>query len=264
MKENENKEQSKTAGAARQGGDTNNKVMGSPVSAAVGEPVLTNEQIAQLNREAQDQSISGELPSVYLARAVEREVVARLAAPTQVSAPQADEEVLMALIELYGLIVSKGWPVPDDSYHLMTNAAQLIEKRIGVAPAPAEQASAAQEVRAVPVGYARQSELDKLVDGRVAGVGMMIHKEPGEGKVALYLAPVSTSTAPAAPADQIAWSHELQARLMLADDQGDDDLHNLLGEAACCLASLTGRPNTTASQPSLDQVTGAGKGEGDA
>jgi hypothetical protein len=56
---------------------------GSPVSTAVGEPVLSNERIAQLNREAQDQSISGELPSVYLARAVEREVVARLAAPTQ-------------------------------------------------------------------------------------------------------------------------------------------------------------------------------------
>jgi hypothetical protein len=56
--------------------------------------------------------------------------------------------------------------------------------------APAQPAAAAE-----PVGFARETELAKLDDSRVAGVGMMIHKEAHNGMVALYREPV-----PAAPA----------------------------------------------------------------
>lgn len=62
-----------------------------------------------------------------------------------------------------------------DVYTSMLAAAPLHE---------AGNAAAGQE----PIGYLRQSEIDKMADLRVAGVGMMLHKESGEGKVAVYLA----------------------------------------------------------------------------
>ncbi len=50
-------------------------------------------------------------------------------------------------------------------------------RRAAEAPAPSE-----------PVAYVRTSELEKLKSPMVAGVGMMLHKEQGDGMVAVYLA----------------------------------------------------------------------------
>lgn len=43
-------------------------------------------------------------------------------------------------------------------------------------------------------------------------------------------------------------------RVMLVDADGDDDLHNFLGEVACCLAALTGRPSAPAVATPADQL----------
>lgn len=42
--------------------------------------------------------------------------------------------------------------------------------------------------------------------------------------------------------DLLKWSNELQSRLIAASSGQDDDVRNLLGEAACCLAALSAQP----------------------
>lgn len=61
---------------------------------------------------------------------------------------------------------------------------------------------------------------------------------------AIDVLPASSQPA-AVDESNIAWGHELQQRLMTADGQSDEELHNLLGEVACLLAVLTGCPGTS-------------------
>ena len=117
MKENENKEPSSTAGAAK-GGNTSKESVGSPVSTAVGEPVATDDlvlsalqgMLEQLDGSGFSQSLTRRGNSevwVFSEDAQKRidaaqsAIAARLAAPTQVSAPQAVPEVLLNAKTVY-------------------------------------------------------------------------------------------------------------------------------------------------------------------
>lgn len=70
----------------------------------------------------------------------------------------------------------------------------LLTAAAAVSARPASVQPSAPAVEQQPIGYLRQSEIDKMADPRVAGVGMMLHKEPGEGKVAVYAAPQAADT----------------------------------------------------------------------
>lgn len=54
----------------------------------------------------------------------------------------------------------------------------------------AAQAAAAP----APAGYVRRESLAQLQDERIHGTGLVVHKTPGQGRIAIYTAPVTAWT----------------------------------------------------------------------
>jgi hypothetical protein len=54
--------------------------------------------------------------------------------------------------------------------------------------------TAVEQVQGVPLAYVSQKEIAKLSDARLAGVGVMLNKEPRDGLVAIYITPPAAPT----------------------------------------------------------------------
>jgi hypothetical protein len=125
--------------------------------APIGEYVKYDDVSAHLARQAQagDGLFSKEWKDGYSEGfEAAKKLLAQVAPAGQ--AQTEPNRALMALIDLYSLIVHNGWCVPDESYHFITNAAAVIEAEVGTAPAPV--APAAQD-QAEPIP-------DILFDGK--------------------------------------------------------------------------------------------------
>jgi len=202
MKENENKEPSSTAGAAK-GGDTSKETIGSPVSTAVGEPVATSDQLTISGNDlmalarrlitedlddCDEEFVAGRAHGVGSLHA-EILGLARLAAPTQVSAPQAVPEVLLNAKAVYDELYK------TSSCSSLEEVSDVLDAIVRLIRADAPQASAAQEVRAVPEAIAT------LKSFWTGGWWMGVTTEDRERIKQAFktlATPVSTSTAPAA------------------------------------------------------------------
>jgi len=69
-------------------------------------------------------------------------------------------------------------------------------------------------------------------------------------------APPAEVAASPIPVEQVEWSHDLQARLIECAKDQDDNIQNVMGEAACLLAALTSRPGAPVAilvAPSCDE-----------
>ena len=138
--------------------------LATPADAGAGK-ALSDARIAELNREAQDQGISGIAPSIYLARAVEREVLARMStSPAPVTAEPAqniheNEEVRQAVAEglrrLWGCgRVWSAWNVgtmSEEDFYAADESDECIDQMIHaiaflIAPAPADRDAIRVEV----------------------------------------------------------------------------------------------------------------------
>lgn len=69
--------------------------------------------------------------------------------------------------------------------------------------------AASAEQTAVPLGYLPMSEIEKLADKRVEGVGMLLRKNPREGSIAVYTVPPQQPSA-APESEQKPLSHKQQ------------------------------------------------------
>lgn len=123
--------------------------------------------------------------------------------------------------------------------------AGLTEDRIDFIARQYFAESAAQEHAKNAIHDAMQ-ELARL---STPGAPKAPQSAPNDSKAAP--APV---TAESAHADDIAWGHDLQLRLMSAsqDVTEHDDARQVMAEAACCLAALTGRPVSQSMERAAD------------
>lgn len=167
--------------------------VGSAVSTAVGEPVA-----ADLSKRLRETARGGERQYSNASNSLLREAaetIERLAAPTQVSAPQAVPEVLLNAKAVYDELYK------TSSCSSLEEVSDVLDAIVRLIRADAPQASAAQEVRAVPEGLAGLTRYMFTYEGMEVdnACGRYYLADDVDTFVERRLAaPTSTSTAPAA------------------------------------------------------------------